>query len=142
MKNLISKIITPVVLIAICVGSLSVWVYAASDYYTSTLIFQGEHEGTVRTYNHNNIAYSASVQSYIGNYKVTSDSKYLPTYKVSLYIKTWLFGSDKIGYKYLSLYGYGEAKWTNVGSGDYFFRFEKARDSVDVKSNNVVMRGY
>ena len=99
MKNLISKIITPVVLIAICVGSLSVWVYAASDYYTSTLIFQGEHEGTVRTYNHNNIAYSASVQSYVGNYRITSSSKYSPTYKVSLYIKTWLFGSDKIGYK-------------------------------------------
>ena len=81
MRNLIKKVITPVVLLAICVGSLSVSVYAASDYYTSTLIFQGEYEGAVRTYNRNNIAYSASVQSYIGNYKVTSDSRQYRIYR-------------------------------------------------------------
>ncbi len=30
----------------------------------------------------------------------------------------------------------------NVGKGEYYFYFVKARDGVSVKSKNVVMKGY
>lgn len=141
-KTIIKKFAS-IVLIIICCLSLSLSVYAASSHtYKSTLAFQGEHTGTTRTYRYQNISYSATVSSYIGKNKVYESSSYPKTYSVSLYRKTGWFSSEKIGSKSLSRYKSGSAKWTNVGKGDYYFYFTKARDGVTVKSSNVVMKSY
>lgn len=142
MTQKITKAITPFVLVLLCFCCLSLSVYAASDNYTSTLAFQGEHTGATRAYTHKNISYSASASSYVGKTLVNSNSKYPKTYKVSLYRKNGWFSSEKVGSADLSRYSKGTAKWTNVGKGDYYFYFTKARDGVTVKSSNVVMKGY
>lgn len=142
MKTKITKFFTPFVLVLLCICCLSLPVYAASDNYSSTLEFKGEHTGATRTYIHNNISYSATASSYIGKNKVNSNSAYPKTYKVSLYRKKSWFSSELVGYKNLSRYSSGTAKWTNVGKGDYYFYFTKARDGVTIKSSNVVMKGY
>lgn len=143
LKKFINKAIAPIILFVICFCSLSLTVYAASDTYNSTLEFWGEHTGATRSYTHSNISYSATARSYVGNTQVSSsNTNYSKTYKVSLYRKTGLFSSEKVGSADLSRYTSGSAKWTNVGSGDYYFYFTKARDGVTVKSTNVVMKGY
>ncbi len=121
---------------------MSVFVYAASHSYSSTLELQGEHPGPTGTYNYANISYSATANSYIGNTKVSSSSKYASSYTVSLCCKAGWFSSEKVGSKSLSRYSSGTATWTNAGKGDYYFYFTKARDGVTVKSNNVVMKSY
>lgn len=63
-------------------------------------------------------------------------------YRVELYRKTGWFTKDKIGSVNLSRYSYGSAKWTNVGKGEYYFYFVKARDGVSVRSSKVIMKGY
>lgn len=140
MKN---KIISICFIVALIVfSSFSLIVYAASDTYHSTLAFQGEHTGQTRTYTHRNISYAASAYSTLGGKIVTANSNYAKTYTVSLYRKTGWFISEKVGSSSLSRYQFGTASWTNVGAGDYFFYFTKARDGVDVNSNNVLMEGY
>lgn len=141
-KKLIRNTIMPVMLVVICFFSLSIFAYAASDSYMSTLAFKGEHTGATRSYSHNNISYSATVSSYIGKTKINNDSAFPKTYNVSLYRKNGWFSSEKVGSADLSRYSKGTAKWTNVGKGDYYFYFTKARDGVTVKSSNVVMKGY
>lgn len=121
---------------------MSVPVYAASNSYASTLAFQGEHAGSKRTYNYDNMFYSATTSCSIGNKTVTKSSSYPSTYTVSLYRKTGWFTSEKVGSKTISRYGYSSIKWTNVGEGDYYFYFNKARDGVTVKSDNVCMKSY
>lgn len=140
MKNKIISLSFIVLLVVF--SSFSLTVYAASDTYYSTLAFQGEHTGQTRTYTHKNISYSASAYSTLGGKTVTVNSKYAKTYTVSLYRKTGWFTSEKVGSSNLSRYQYGSASWTNVGTGDYYFYFTKARDGVDVNSSNVVMKGY
>ncbi|MEE0675750.1 MAG: hypothetical protein U0L58_01150 [Ruminococcus sp.] len=140
MKNKIFSL--SFIMLLIVFSAFSLTVYAASDTYYSTLAFQGEHSGPTRTYTHKNISYSASAYNTLGGKTVTANSSYPKTYTVSLYRKTVWFTSEKIGSKDLSRYQYGSASWTNVGAGDYYFYFKKARDGVNVNSNNVVMKGY
>lgn len=125
---------------------MAVPVYAASDSNTSTLSFQGEYGGKSRQYNHQNIMYAAGVESYIGGKKIAYNSsvskKFSKQYRVELYRKTGWFTKDKIGSVNLSRYSYGSAKWTNVGKGEYYFYFVKARDGVSVRSSKVIMKGY
>lgn len=35
--------------------------------------------------------------------------------------------------------GFSHAEWTNVGSGNYYFRFVKSHDGIYVVSNDVAM---
>lgn len=121
---------------------MAVPVYAASDYYKSTLAFQGEYGGKSRQYYHKNIMFSATASSYYGGKEISPNSKFIKEYRVELYRKNGWFTSSKVGSAKLSRYKYGSAKWTNVGKGEYFFYFVKARDGVTVKSKNVVMKGY
>ena len=119
-KNLLKKTVVPAFLVVFCMTFMALPVYAASDYYKSTLAFQGEYGGK----------------------EISPNSKFIKEYRVELYRKNGWFTSSKVGSAKLSRYKYGSAKWTNVGKGEYFFYFVKARDGVTVKSKNVVMKGY
>lgn len=145
-KKIIGKFIAPMVLAIVCLLSVSFSVYAAKksqNNYTSTLAFQGEYAGATRHFSHQHISFSATASSYLGKNKLSKkNTNYSDTYKVSLYRKTWLWFSERVGSKSLSRYSYGKSVWTNVGSGDYYFYFEKARDGVNVISPDVVMKGY
>lgn len=141
-KNLLKKTVVPAFLVVFCMTFMAVPVYAASDYYKSTLAFQGEYGGKSRQYYHKNIMYSATVSSYCGGKQISYSPKRINEYRVELYRKNGWFTSSKVGSVTLSRYKYGSAKWTNVGKGEYYFYFVKARDGVTVKSTNVIMKGY
>ncbi len=141
-KKLSTRIISPAIILIIMFSFVSVPVYAATQTYNSTLSFQGEHTGATRTYKYKNISYSATASCNIGKTKIPSSSRYPKTYTVSLYSKTGWFFSEKVGSGSASRYGYSSITWTNVGKGDYYFYFKKARDGVNVKSNNVKMKSY
>lgn len=142
-RNPLKKIVVLAFLVVFCMTFMALPVYAASDYYKSTLAFQGEYGGKSRKYYHNNIMYSATASSYYGGKEISpNSSKFIKEYRVELYRKNGWFSSSKVGSAKLSRYKYGSAKWTNVGKGEYFFYFVKARDGVTVKSKNVVMKGY
>ena len=53
-KNLLKKTVVPAFLVVFCMTFMAVPVYAASDYYKSTLAFQGEYGGkSIAVYNPN-----------------------------------------------------------------------------------------
>lgn len=145
MRNFLKKLIAPTMLVVLCFCSLSLSVFAASekDPYTSTLAFKGELQGATRSYKYKNIKFSATAKSYIGSNKVDSSNTFYPkTYKVSLYRDNGWFSKERVGSADLNRYAADSAKWTNVGKGNYYFYFTKARDGVTVKSSNVVMKSY
>lgn len=145
MKKLIVKFFAPLFMLLLCSFSLVIPVYAAhkNQEYKSTLDFQGEYEGLKRYYKYSHISYEATASAYVYKTPVSSNNTfYAKTYYVSLYRKRGFLFSDYIGKKALSRYKYGKATWTNVGSGNYYFRFDKARDGVTIKSRNVKMRSY
>lgn len=107
--------------------------YASS--YSSTLAFQGEYQGATRSFDGQNIRYTADTYSSNPNYinKV---------YYVSLYRKNFI-GSTLIGKSTdLDRDGYSKVDWSNVGKGKYYLYFTKARDGYNVYSNNVKIYNY
>lgn len=145
MKNSIKMLITPTMLVILCFCSISLPAFAAtkSHEYKSILEFKGEHQGATRNYKYKNIKFSATAKSYIGSTEIpSSNTYYSKTYTVSLYRDNGLFSKEKIASKKLSRYSADSAKWTNIGKGNYYFYFTKARDGVTVKSKNVVMKSY
>lgn len=107
--------------------------YASS--YSTTLKFQGEHKGTVRSFDGQNIRYKATTWSDQPNYinKI---------YHASLYRKNFI-GETFIGKsEELQRDGSSQVDWSNVGKGKYYLYFTKARDGINVHSNNVTIANY
>lgn len=130
-KNLATMFATVFLFVTI----LSCTAFAANSYYTSTLSFKTPFDGKARTFNQNNIQYSATTYT-------VGQKAYMPTtYRVTLCRKNFL-SYDVIGYRDLSRDGYGTSTWTNVGPGNYYFSFSKAQDGATVKSSKVIMRSY
>jgi len=101
----------------------------ASSYYNS-LSFSVALRGTTRTYNSSNMNISMTASA-----PAHSLNKY---FTVKLY-RDGLLSDDYIGSSSFVRNGYDSARWTSVGSGKYYFRFEKANDGVTVTSPSVHM---
>lgn len=114
------------------ISVLSITTFAATT-YTSELGFQGEHKGPVREY-------TGQTMVWFGDTYTQYQLDHMPdVFWVHLYRKNF-FGSTFIGTVECSREGYNYAKWTNVGSGDYYFYYTKARDGANVKSDKITMR--
>lgn len=117
--------------IMLCITCVTV--YASS--YTTTLAFQGEHKGSTREFDGQNIMYAAATYS-------SAPDSVVKVYTVSLYRKKFI-GSTLIGKsKELQRDAYNEVKWSNVGAGKYYLYFTKARDGINVYSNKVTIKNY
>lgn len=104
-------------------------VFASS--YWSTLSFKGEHRGATRWYSENNVGISMTA------YTTTPQQPHHATiFAAELYRKNFI-GFSFIGEATFPRNGYNSSTWTNVGSGNYYYWFIKARDGVVVRSNNV-----
>lgn len=127
-KSLVASSLALVIMLSCCIA-----VYASS--YTTMVSFQGEHEGAVREFDGQNIRYTATTYSSMPEYinKV---------YFVSLYRKK-LIGASLIGKSdELPRDGSAKVEWSNVGEGKYYLYFTKARDGINVRSDNVVIKNY
>lgn len=127
-KSIISSIFLLIFMMSLC----SV-VYASS--YTSTLAFKAPYSGATRSFDGQNIQYTASTYSDVPEYIAN-------TYTVALYRKNFI-GSSLIGKsKELKRDGTADVKWSNVGPGKYYLFFSKASDNIYVRSNKVIIRNY
>lgn len=125
-RNLIAAILLFVLML-----SISSVVYASS--YTTTVSFKNNYSGKTREFNGQNIMYSATMSS--------SKSNDSGTYTVALDRASGIWAFE-VGSKTLKRVGYGEAKWSNVGSGEYRLSFYKSSDGVELSSKNVVIKNY
>ena len=119
------------ILLFIFMLSISGMVYASS--YTTYVSFTNPYVGTVRSFNGNNIRYCATMKS--------SKSNDTGTYEITLQRKSGIWAQD-VGSKTLKRVGYGEAKWSNVGSGKYRLSFYKSSDGVTLSSSKVLFENY
>lgn len=110
--------------------AFSCTVFASS--YTTTVQFKVARQGATRSFNGNDIKYSATTT--VSFVHATNDK-----YTVELYRKRFI-GADYIGKKTLDRQGYNSCKWSNVGSGNYYLYFSKANDNVVITSNDVVIK--
>ncbi len=129
MKN--KRSIAAAILMFVFMLSLCGTAYASS--YKTTVKFKNPYSGVCRSYDGNNIRYSATMKSSKAN-----DSG---TYVVVLERGSgvWAF---EVGRKTLKRVGYGKAEWSNVGKGEYRVSFEKSNDGVILSSNNVCIENY
>ncbi|MBE6816201.1 MAG: hypothetical protein E7520_00650 [Ruminococcaceae bacterium] len=111
--------------------SMSSAVYASS--YTTYVKFKHPYSGVTRSFDGNNIKYSATMKS--------SKSNDTGKYTVTLQRKSGLWALD-VGHKTLNRVGAGTAKWSNVGPGNYRLHFDKTNDGYTLSSNNVVIKNY
>ena len=129
MKKRIITILSVLLVASFC---FSVTAYAATT-YTSDLEFQGEHEGTVRSYTGSDISWK-------GTTSVRKQASHMgDTFKVTLYRKNFI-GTSLIGTVEMKRSGSNSKKWTNVGSGKYYFFYTKARDGAVVYSDKITMK--
>lgn len=118
-------------------------VYAASkNKYTSTLSFDTTCTGATRYYSGDNIQISLSTHPTNISNKDFNKSKYSKNYYITLYRKGWFWHTDKIGQGKATILKNSTIKWSNVGSGDYYFYFSKERNGINIASNYVVMKNY
>lgn len=126
----LSQAFLPIILIF----ALSITAFASS--YSSTFEFKVGRETPVRNYTGQNISFSAtSSQDW-----QCSQNYY---YEVQLWRSIPWARDSKIGtVSNMPREGYKQAKWSNVGPGDYYFNLSKANDGVTLKSSDVKMKNY
>lgn len=108
---------------------------ALGSSYWSTLDFTVAVNGAVRSYDRTNM--NIELHSFS-----SAPGALIKTYTIKLYRHScvlFICNDEFIGSVSVPRDGFGSGRWTNVGSGDYWFRFEKANDSVRVQSNDVHM---
>ncbi|MCI6496040.1 MAG: hypothetical protein MSA01_03155 [Anaeromassilibacillus sp.] len=102
----------------------------AATSYTSSLAFQGEHTGATRSYTGTDMHWRGSTYT---QYQGPA----MPTeFSVSLYRKNFI-GTSLIGTVVRPREGYHNVTWSNVGSGNYYFYYKKARDGANVLSDAI-----
>jgi hypothetical protein len=102
---------------------------SASSYYSVITYFTIYLRGATRSYTHDDMNI---------NLYSTAQPTYITTYTIELWRD--VFGSDDyIGTKTALRNGWTTGRWTSVGAGDYYFKFYKAGDGINVTSNNVHM---
>lgn len=107
-------------------------VVLASSYW-STVAFSVAVNGAVRSYDNNDM-----------NIELTSRAPVMQikTYTIKLYRQScvlFVCNDDFIGQVTVPRNGFGDGRWTNVGGGNYWFRFTKANDGATVRSDDVHM---
>ncbi len=108
---------------------------ALASSYWSTVDFTVALNGAVRSYDHSNMNIELNSVS-------SAPGANIKTYTIKLYRHScvlFICNDDFIGSVLVRRDGFGSGRWTNVGSGDYWFRFEKANDGVRVQSSDVHM---
>lgn len=108
---------------------------ARGSQYYSSLSFAGTYQGRARHYTGKNIGISMDAEC------DTSGTVCDNYFSVELHRNTFPF-STYIGSEGFKRNGYTEAVWTNVGEGDYFFKFVKCNDGKWVSSDSVRMFSY
>lgn len=127
-KSIIASVFLLIFMLSLCSA-----VYASS--YTSTLAFKAPYSGATRSFDGQNIQYTAITYSDVPEYKAN-------VYSVALYRKNFI-GSSLVGEsENLKRDGYADVKWSNVGPGKYYLFFSKANDNIYVRSNKVIIRNY
>ncbi len=126
-RSLIAAILLFIFMLSLCSVA-----YASS--YSTTVKFKNPYAGSMRSFNGNNIKYSATMSSSAKNDK--------GTYTIYLQKKSGIWAFDVGTPKKLARVGYGTAKWPDVGSGDYRLYFDKSSDGVTLSSNNVTIANY
>ncbi|MRS13271.1 MAG: hypothetical protein EG823_09450 [Actinobacteria bacterium] len=120
------------IVIALVVLTVAMPLAAFASDYSSTLSYTYKLTGATRSYSHGNINITA--------YCSSSSTAPITTHVVRLYRdNAWPKGDDYIGYKTWPRRGSGSGRWTSVGSGNYYFKFEKSDDGVRVYSDYVHM---
>lgn len=109
----------------------SITAYAASS-YTANLAFQGRHVGPTREYTGQDMNWSGYT------YTRGQEDSMPNTFHIYLYRKN-LIGATCIGNVVCDRKGNHDIDWTNVGSGKYYFLYEKAYEGADVISDSVTM---
>lgn len=118
-----------VVVFILCIALLVPAVALASSYWSS-LSFVYQLRGTTRYYDNNDM----NIQLYSNESWHHVTNHY---YKIEL-VRDGVWDT-KIGSVTVPRQGWGSGRWTNVGSGYYYFFFSKADDGVRITSDNVHM---
>jgi len=143
-KSNAKKVFSVVLMSAIFISCFSPFIYAANkkSKYESTLSFDSTCTGATRHYDGQNI--QISLLTYPTSITVSEfeNSIFSKQYGITLYRKGWLWYSDKIGTVKPDVLKYTTSKWSNVGSGDYYFYFFKERNGVNIASDEVIMENY
>lgn len=103
--------------------------------YNSTIWYDTTLSGAVRWYDGQNI--QISMNSHVDRAGSSQNFHTVQLYRRSCIL--WC-GDALIGSKQIPREGFGSSRWTNVGSGNYWFYFYKSFDGVHVWSDNVWMR--
>lgn len=109
--------------------------FARASQYYSTLSFAGTYRGAARHYTGSSVGISMNASC------DTSGTVCDNYFSVELHRDTFPF-STYIGSEGFKRNGYTEAVWTNVGQGNYFFKFVKCNDGKWVSSDSVRMFSY
>lgn len=102
------------------------------SWYGSELQFVTELAGTPRWYDGNSIGIEMTCSA-------ITEGQLDTHFSVELWRGENTSNGTYIGSAALWRNGFSRAEWTNVGSGQYFFRFVKANDGIWVTSNDVAM---
>lgn len=118
----------------VIVSASLVQVAFASTYYTS-FSFSVALRGTTRYFDGQNLAFNAPSAT-SSPYKSTVNKNY----SAALYRDGWW--DTYIGTVTLPRDASGTAKWSNVGSGNYYIYLSKANDGITLTDNNVKIYNY
>lgn len=129
--KMLSQIALPVILIIL----LSITAFAASSSYSSTFNFEHGLTTATRNFKGSNISFSATCSQSFNN------PNFPQTYSVELW-RSVTGSDDYIGKVSMPRDGYKNAKWSSVGTGNYYFCLTKANDGVRLTSGDVKMKNY
>lgn len=137
-NNTLKKFLIPFSILFFSLGwSLTI---LASSYET---YFYLEHElqGPTRYFDGQNIAFEATPETYPRreNPKAQPENSF---YEVTLVREINWFDKVKIGTAKLPRNSFGKAVWTNVGPGNYYLFFNKAKDRMVVTDDNARMYNF
>lgn len=105
----------------------------AQSWYGSSLYLSAtSYSGQKRYYDGNNVGIEMTCSAAGGS---ACDSYF----SVELHRKNSLLEDTYIGSAPFKRNGFSKATWSNVGSGNYFFKFVKCSDSQSISSNDVAM---
>lgn len=104
---------------------------AVASSYWSTLDYTWRVWGSTRTYDNDDMNLSLTCSTTNGS----SGSHYVQLWRD----RTFPLSDQNLGQRTLTRKGYSNVDWYDVGSGKYFFYFEKAQDGVRVYSDDLHM---
>lgn len=142
MKNRIIAVIF-VLFLAFSTFTITAQAAVTSTVYSTSLAFQGYHQGPVRSY-------TGSSSSHNMHWKGTTYTEnQLPGMSTTFTITLWKYSSwgthTLIGSKTVNRSGYLNLTWSNpaLEDGQYFFEYLKDNtDGVNVKSDSVILGMY